>query len=88
MALSFAARHPHMSRGVLVLGAADRPHAMATALRVIQRRIVRRGLRFGDEAGALALARALAVTTYRSAAEFDARFSGAAERKQWRRWLT
>jgi homoserine O-acetyltransferase len=76
VALAFAARHPERVERTLVIGAADRSHPLATALRVVQRRIVQRGLAAGDEAGGVALARALAMTTYRSDVEFDERFSG------------
>jgi homoserine O-acetyltransferase len=74
VALAFAARWPERVQRLVVLGAAHRTHPFATALRVIQRDIVRLGLRTGTTDGALALARALAVTTYRTAAEFAARF--------------
>jgi homoserine O-acetyltransferase len=47
---------------------------MTTALRAIQRRIVELGVETGRTHDALVLARALAMTTYRSAGEFDERF--------------
>jgi cystathionine gamma-synthase len=74
VALALAARHPRRVGRLVVLGAAHRTHPFATALRVIQRDIVRLGLRTGAATDALALARALAVTTYRTADEFAARF--------------
>jgi homoserine O-acetyltransferase len=43
----------------------------------VQRRIVREALQRGEGAQGLKIARALAMATYRSAAEFKARFSGA-----------
>jgi homoserine O-acetyltransferase/O-succinyltransferase len=76
VALAFAAVHPERVLRTLVIGAADRSHPLATALRVVQRRIVQRGVAAGDEAGGVALGRALAMTTYRSDVEFDERFSG------------
>jgi homoserine O-acetyltransferase len=76
VALAFAAAHPERVQRTLVIGAADRSHPLATALRVVQRRIVQRGVAAGDEAGGVALGRALAMTTYRSDVEFDERFSG------------
>lgn len=76
VALAFAADHPEWAWGVLVIGAAHRSHPLATSVRAVQRRIVRRGVVAGDEHGGLALARALAMTTYRSDREFDERFSG------------
>jgi homoserine O-acetyltransferase/O-succinyltransferase len=74
VALAFAARYSDRVERLVTLGAAHRTHPFATALRVIQRDIVRLGLRTGEGADALALARALAVTTYRTADEFAARF--------------
>jgi len=54
---------------------------MASALaQGVQRRTVRFGIRHGDAAAGLELARALAMTTYRSAEEFSARFSAPAQR--------
>lgn len=76
VALAFAAHHPDRVQRTLVIAAADRSHPLATALRVVQRRIVQRGVAAGDEAGGLALGRALAMTTYRSDVEFDQRFAG------------
>lgn len=76
VALSFAAAHPDRVRRTLVIGAADRSHPLATAVRVVQRRIVQRGVAAGDEGRGIALARALAMTTYRSDVEFEQRFSG------------
>jgi homoserine O-acetyltransferase len=76
VALAFAARHPHRVLRTLVIAAADRSHPLATALRVVQRRIVQRGIAGGDEAAGVALGRALAMTTYRSDVEFEQRFAG------------
>lgn len=76
VALAFAARHPEKVRKTLVIGAAHRSHPLATALRVIQRRIVRDAVAQGREEEGLALARALAMTTYRSDVEFEERFAG------------
>ncbi|MBK7146921.1 MAG: alpha/beta fold hydrolase [Xanthomonadales bacterium] len=60
---------------LVVLNAAHRPHPFASAWRAIQRRIVR--LRAGNDAEAVALARQLAVLSYRTPAEFGTRFGGA-----------
>ena len=76
VALAFAVAYPERVRRTLVIGAADRSHPLATAVRVVERRIVQRGLAAGDEAAGVALARALAMTTYRSDVEFEQRFSG------------
>jgi len=73
--LSFAERTPERVARLLVLCAGHRPHPLATAWRSIQRDVVRLGLDSGHAQRALSLARALAVTTYRSAREFDSRFA-------------
>ncbi len=75
VALAFAERHPERVGRLIVIGAADRAHPLSTAWRSIQRRIVRFALQQGVGREGLELARALAMTTYRSAEEFDARFS-------------
>ena len=77
VALAFAAAHPERVLRALVIGAADRSHPLATALRVVQRRVVQRAVAHGDEAAGVALARALAMTTYRSDVEYEQRFAGA-----------
>ena len=74
VALAFAERHPERLERLVVIGAAHRAHPMTTARRIIQRRIVELGLETGRPREALALARALAMTTYRSDAEFVRRF--------------
>jgi homoserine O-acetyltransferase len=58
-----------------VVSAAEEAHPLATAWRSIQRRIVRLGLQHGNGSEGLSLARALAMTTYRSPAEFAQRFA-------------
>jgi len=75
--LAFAARFPDRVVRLLVLCAAHRAQVLATAWRSVQRQIVREALARGDRVGGLRLARALAMTTYRSAGEFATRFSGA-----------
>lgn len=72
--LAFAELFPERTADVVVLCAAHRTHPMATALRSIQRRIVRLADDFGRPDVGLSLGRALAMTTYRSARELDARF--------------
>jgi homoserine O-acetyltransferase len=72
--LALAQRHPDRIRHLVAISGAHRSHPLATALRAIQREIVRFGLDTGESARGLALARALAMTTYRGAAEFAQRF--------------
>jgi len=74
VALAFGERHPARVERLIVISAADCPHPMATAWRSVQRNIARLGLSCGSSTQALELARALAMTTYRSPEEFAARF--------------
>ncbi len=60
---------PTLSKNVIVLAAAHRPHPFASGLRHIQRSILKRGAQED-----VALARSLAMLTYRSALEFSDRF--------------
>ena len=76
--LAAAARWPERITSLVIACAAHRPHPIATALRALQRDIVERGRERGDAKWALIIARALAMTTYRSADEFDARFGSSA----------
>lgn len=78
--LAFAAEHRERLERVLTIAAAHRPSPSATAWRVLQRRVVRLGLETGRGDDALALARGLAMTSYRGRAELDVRFAGEVER--------
>ncbi len=78
VALAFAELFPERVSRLVVVCAAHRTHPMATALRSLQRAAVQLGARAGLDGEGLALARALAMTTYRSAREFEGRFSSAA----------
>jgi homoserine O-acetyltransferase len=69
--LAFAARHPARLARLLAISGADRPHPFASAWRGVQRKIVALGGGSGD---ALALARQLAMLSYRTPEEFAARF--------------
>jgi homoserine O-acetyltransferase len=81
--LAFAARHPALLAGLVCIAAAHESHPMASAWRGLQRRIVDlvqgpgRGCDAGMRKEALAIARGLAMTTYRSHEEFAARFTAA-----------
>lgn len=76
VALAFGERYPERTGRLVVLCAADRPHPLATAWRSVQREIVRIALASGRAADGLKLARALAMSTYRSGEELGARFAG------------
>ncbi len=77
--LAFAARHAHRLGRLVAISGAHRAHPLATAVRAIQREIVRAGLRSGVTVPALSLARQLAMTTYRGAEEFAERFDAEPE---------
>ena len=72
--LVLGARHPDRLTRLLVFCAAHRSHPMATGLRGLQRRIVDLAADAGRESEGLALARELAMTTYRTPEEFEKRF--------------
>lgn len=74
VAMALGSRRPVPADGVVLIGAAHRGHAQATGVRSVQRRIVEFALRQGRSREGVALARALAFTTYKSAAGLDARF--------------
>lgn len=75
VALAFAELFPERTAKLVILCAAHRTHPMATAVRSVQRAAVGLGVDSGDTARGLSLARALAMTTYRSTREFEERFS-------------
>lgn len=77
VALALAARFPERARHAVVLCAPHEPNPMATALRSLQRRVVRLGLATGAAEEAMRIARGIAMTTYRSADEFASRFTTA-----------
>jgi homoserine O-acetyltransferase len=81
VALAFGERYPERVSRLVVIGAADRTHPMATAWRSVQRQILRFAVECGRPKDGLQLARSLAMSTYRSAEEFEARFSGAPTRE-------
>lgn len=74
VALALAERRPEFVGRVVAISAADRSHPMASASRWVQREIVRLGQAAGRPEAGVALARALAMTTYRTSAEFHERF--------------
>ena len=78
VALTLGVHHPDRVERSVVISAAHRPHPMATALRSLQRGIVRLGIETGRVSEALGLARGIAMTTYRTADEFRQRFDAEA----------
>ena len=77
--IQFACLAPDRVGHLTAISGAHRPHPLATAWRSIQRRIVDLAEAGGDPRAGVELARSLAMTTYRSADEFAARFEGPAE---------
>lgn len=73
--LAFAERYPDRLGRLVAISAPHEAHPMTTALRALQRNIVKLGLESGRARESLALARGLAMTTYRSAREFGERFA-------------
>jgi homoserine O-acetyltransferase len=78
VALAFGERYPERVSQLLLIGASDRAHPMSTAWRSVQRRIVKFAADCGRAKEGVQLARALAMSTYRSSEEFAARFGGTA----------
>jgi homoserine O-acetyltransferase len=74
VALAFGERYPARVERLIVISGADSAHPMATAWRSVQRNIARLGIAAGVPVQGLELARALAMSTYRSPEEFAARF--------------
>jgi homoserine O-acetyltransferase len=75
--LAFAALYPHRIEKLCAISAPDRAHPAATALRGVQRRIIDLAAKGGDAQAGVALARQLAMVTYRTPEEFEQRFEGA-----------
>jgi len=73
--LAFAAAFPERIGELAVLSAAHRTHPTATATRGVQRRLLAFARACGREAEGVALARELAMTSYRTAEEFGLRFA-------------
>lgn len=76
VALAFAQLFPERIERLAVISAAHKSAPHGTAWRIVQRRIVELGAAAGRPAEGLALARALAMTTYRTPDELAARFDG------------
>lgn len=70
-ALHLAVRHPDLCGAILVISASASAHPFASACRALQRR----ALSLGDGGAGIALARAMAMLTYRTPVEFRERFN-------------
>lgn len=75
VALSFARQFPERLGRLALVCAAHRPSPLAQGWRSVQRRILAFALENGKPEEGVEIARALAMTTYRSGAEFDQRFA-------------
>jgi len=76
VALALAEQFPERVERLVVISASAAPHPAATATRELQRRVVALGLATGKSEEALSIARGMAMLTYRTPAEFEARFKG------------
>lgn len=76
IALAVAQHFPERVERIVVISASAEPHAAASATRELQRRVVALGLAAGNGAEALAIARGMAMMTYRTPDEFAERFTG------------
>ncbi len=74
--LAFAAHHGHRLDRLVAVSATHRSDAKSTAVRALQRDVVRLGRTAGEAHEGMVWARALAMTTYRTTEELDARFHG------------
>jgi len=75
--LQFAARHGERLQQLVAISGVHRAHPYASAWRALQRRAVALGALQCDETHGLALARQLAILSYRTPEEFAARFEAA-----------
>jgi homoserine O-acetyltransferase len=82
--LQFAARHGTRVRRLVAISGCDRAHPYASAWRALQRRAVALGALQCDASAGLALARELAMLSYRTPEEFAQRFDAPAQVAQGR----
>jgi homoserine O-acetyltransferase len=76
VALALAEYEPDRVAQLIIVSAGAEPHPAATAARELQRRVVALGVECGRGDQALAIARGMAMLTYRTPAEFAERFEG------------
>jgi homoserine O-acetyltransferase len=74
--LALAETAPERVEGLVLISGPAEPHPQSTAVRELQRRVVSLGLASGHGKEALAIARGMAMLTYRSPDEFEQRFTG------------
>lgn len=75
--LQFAARHATRLQHLVAISGSHRAHPYASAWRALQRQAVALGALQCDENHGLALARQLAILSYRTPEEFESRFAAA-----------
>ena len=75
--LQFAALHPSRLRSLVAISGTHRAHPFSSAWRALQRQAVALGALQCDETHGLALARQLAILSYRTPEEFSERFAAA-----------
>ena len=75
--MHLAVRHPGSIGALLSISASARSHPFSSALRSLQRRALALGEAGGDPDAGVALARAMAMLTYRTPQEFADRFDAA-----------
>lgn len=73
--LHVASRFPDRCGPLLAISGSGAPHPYSSACRSLQRRAIAFGETIGDRASGVALARAMAMLTYRTPAEFADRFA-------------
>jgi homoserine O-acetyltransferase len=77
--MHLAVRHPGTIGALLAISASARAHPFSSACRSLQRRALALGEANGDPEGGVALARAMAMLTYRTPQEFAERFGASPE---------
>ena len=74
MGMQAVALAPHRFGGLLAISASASAHPFTSAQRALQRQAIELGERFGDPLAGVALARKIAMLSYRTAEEFEERF--------------
>jgi homoserine O-acetyltransferase len=76
VAMALAKKHPSRMKQVIAISVGAKAHPHSSAIRAVERELVRFALKHHDGEEGLKLARSLAMCTYRSKREFKQRFSG------------